>query len=117
MSMYRCRMGCFSDDPNFRCAHGGATGKALEPTFDVDETVVRTLVEKAIRGAICAPEYHDSPAWRFYRYKRQIIEQSDRRFKRLQTEGYRRLAAKAEYDIQRIDALACCPVLPVVRWL
>ncbi len=80
--------------------------------FDVDLNQVRTLVKEAIRGAIRAPQYHDHPAWQLERYKRRVIEESDRRYKRKVAEGYRHLAAKAEFDIQRSRDLALCPFLP-----
>ncbi len=86
--------------------------------LDVDKNLVRTAVEKAIREAL-RPKHSDkrwdTPAWRIYREHRRIIEQSNRRSKRAQVEGYRRLQAWAEEAIKRSSDLACCPLLPPPR--
>ncbi len=109
--LYRCSKGCIGESP-FECMHGGSRAKAVEPDLNVDETQVRTVVEKAIREAV-SPKYWNSPGWQRHRTLREIKEQHDRLFKRGQVEGYRRLAAKAEYDIQRSNDLASCPLLPL----
>ncbi len=88
--------------------------KMRGPTFDFDLSHVRTLVEKAILGAISAPEkeHHDSPAWQLSRHRRKVTEENDRRWERAKAEGFRQLARKAEHDLQRSNDFSCCPLLP-----
>ena len=99
--MYRCRKGCFSSDPDFRCEHGGRTGKAMEPVLKGGGDLYINVYDPA-----------DHPANVYRRHLQEIREQSDRRSKRAQAEGYRRLQAKAEYDTRLSNDLACCPCVP-----
>ncbi len=108
--LYRCPKGCIGESP-FECMHGGSRGKSVEPDLGVDLNVVDRLIYSAIREAL-RPGHSDSPSWQRHRTLGEIKEQQDRLIKRGQVEGYRRLAAKAEYDIQRSNDLASCPLLP-----
>ncbi len=86
--------------------------------FDVDLQEHRRLVEKAIRGACWrkhSVEKWDTPGWRTYREYQRAIQQSNRRSKRAQAEGYRRLQVWAEEAIKRSSDLAYCPLLPPPR--
>ncbi len=86
--------------------------------FDVDLQEHRRLVEKAVRGVIRPKDSGgkwDTPSWRLYRERQRIYEQSDRRSKKAQAEGYRRLQVWAEEAIQREKDFAYCPFLPPPR--
>ncbi len=105
MPTYRCRQGCFSSDADFRCEHGGATGKAIEPVLKGGGGLYLDVYDPLV----------DHPAIVYQRHVQEIRAKSEKRFKRAQAEGYRRLQEWGEEGTRLNDALTYCPVPPVVR--
>lgn len=85
------------------------------PVFDIDENLIRTLVEKALDEAFRPQPLHeswDTPASRLQREHRRIVEQYDRRWRQRQAKNDRLLKAQAEYGSQLSTDLKNCPFVP-----
>ena len=99
--MYRCRKGCFSSDPDFRCEHGGRTGKAVEPVLKSGGDLYLNVYDPTV----------DHPANAYRRHLQDIRAQSEQRTKRDRAKAERNQKAWAEWVIQVSNDLALCPCL------
>ena len=89
--------------------------RSSEPKFDVDENLLRVLVEKQIREQIRPKpksESWDTPAWRSYRERQHIFEANERRWKQGLAKAKRNQEAWAEQVIQRSNDIQSWSVLP-----
>jgi len=105
MPTYRCRQGCFSSDPGFRCEHGGGKGKAIEPILKGGGDLYLEIYDPVV----------DHPTNVYQRHVQEVIAKSERRWKRGLAQAKRNQEIWAEEMIQRSDAFSLCPVHPVVQ--
>ncbi len=105
MPTYRCRQGCFSSDPYFRCEHGGGKGKAIEPVLKGGGGPYLEVYDPAI----------DHPTIVYQRHVQEVVAKNEKHWKESLAKAKRNQEVWAEEAIQRSDAFAFCPVPPVVR--
>lgn len=102
--MYRCVKGCFSSDPDFRCEHGGRTGKSMEPILKGGGDLYLEIRDIA-----------DHPANVYRQHLQKIRDESEARTKRDRAKAELNQKAWAEWVTQRSNDLALCPCLPPPR--
>ena len=105
MPTYRCRQGCFSSDPDFRCEHGGGKGKPIEPVLKGGGGLYLDVHDPVV----------DHPANVYNRHVQETIAKNEKHWKEGLAKAKRNQEAWAEEVIQRSDDFSFCPVLPVVR--
>ncbi len=102
MSMYRCPKGCFSSDPDFRCEHGGATGKAIEPVLGGGGGLYLDVYDPFV----------DHPEIVYQRHVQETIAKNERHWKQGLAKAKRNQEAWAKETAQRSNDLQFCPIIP-----
>ncbi len=102
MPTYRCRQGCFSSDADFRCEHGGAKGKAIEPVLKHSGSLYLEIYDPFV----------DHPEIVYQRHVQEIIAKNERHWKQGLAKAKRNQEAQAEEVIQRSIDLQSCPIIP-----
>ncbi len=102
MATYRCPKGCFSSEQDFRCVHGGGTGKAIEPDLKGGGGLYLEVYDPFV----------DHPEIVYQRHVQETIAKNERHWKKGLAKAKRNQEAWADEGNQRSSDLQLCPVLP-----